>query len=194
MLSSINPVGERARQQSWAVTVVAFTVGSVAGGMLAGGAMGWLGSLLPDAGAATTWTIAGLALAAVAADAAGIEPPCLHRQVDRTWMTSFRGWVYGLGYGAQLGVAVVTYITSWATWLMLAAMVLLGAPATTALLGGVFGFVRAITVWTAGTVHTPAALRARHRWLHRVEPRVRRAGAAVLAAVAVAGIVALVTP
>ena len=44
MLTSITPLGERGRGNSWAVTVAAYLVGSVLGGALTGAVLGLLGA------------------------------------------------------------------------------------------------------------------------------------------------------
>lgn len=186
MLTSLNPIGERARQQPWAITVVAFTVGSILGGLAVGGVLGTLGAVVPTGTATTRLVVVVIAmLAAVVADAVGPPPPGLQRQVDRTWMTRYRGWVYGLGYGLQLGTGITTYVTSWTTWLLLVTMVVLGATTPAAVIGAVFGLVRAISLWTTAGVTTPAQLRARHRRLVAAHPAVRRAGAVLMAGLAV---------
>ena len=42
--------------------------------------------------------------------------PGPRRQVNERWLDEYRGWVYGLGFGAQLGLGVTTVITSAATY------------------------------------------------------------------------------
>lgn len=193
MLSSLNPMGERARGQRWAVTVVSFTVGSLAGGALVGLVLGTVGLLVPVETTAVVAVLVAGSVAAIIADLVGPTPPSLRRQVDRTWMTSFRGWVYGLGYGAQLGSGVTTYISSWTTWLMLVAMLLAPDPRVALLLGTAHGLVRGLSVWTTARVHDPGTLRAHHQRLHRIAPYVRVTGHVALAAATVAGLVVLAT-
>ena len=43
MLSSINPLGERGRNSRYALTVVAYVIASVAGGLVTGSGLGALG-------------------------------------------------------------------------------------------------------------------------------------------------------
>lgn len=180
MLSSLTPVGERSRSQRWTVTVMAFTIGNVLGGVAVGAAAGWLGTLLdPPQGPATLALAAGL-VAAVAGDLAGATPPSLRRQVDRTWMTRYRGWVYGLGYGVQLGTGLVTFITSWATWVWLVALVLVADLRVAMLMGMLHGLVRGLSLWTTGWLTSPAAIRSHHRRLVALDPWVRRASHAAL--------------
>ncbi len=52
----------------------------------------------------------------------GLSLPSWHRQVDEAWIGRYRGWVVGVGFGAQLGFGVVTIVTSSTTY----AVVVLG--------------------------------------------------------------------
>ena len=107
MLSSIHPLGERARGNRWWITVAAFTVAATAGGCALGaavGAIGWAAARL-DASVAVRAVVAVAAFAGVVIDATR-WPGWLwrpRRQVDENWLQSYRGWVYGAGFGAQLG-------------------------------------------------------------------------------------------
>ena len=175
MLSSISPVGETSRKQRWAVTVTAYLIGCIAAGALVGTALGALGQFLL-AGLSPTIRLASIgviALAGVALDlTSGV--PTLHRQVDERWLTEFRGWVYGLGFGAQLGTGVVTIMPSsivLAMWLG----TLVAAHTTTGIVVGlVFGTARGLPLLAAGRVRTVSALRRTLRWMDTVRPAVRR--------------------
>ena len=48
------------------------------------------------------------ALAAIALDARRLRVPGPNRQVNERWLDEYRGWVYGLGFGAQLGLGITT--------------------------------------------------------------------------------------
>ena len=65
------------------------------------------------------------------------ERPGPRRQVNERWLDDYRGWVYGLGFGAQLGLGVTTVVTSAATYATLLACALSGAPGRGALIGAV---------------------------------------------------------
>src|ERR1039458_3408232 len=113
MLASITPLGERSRGFSWSVTATAFAIGAVTAGAAAGAAVAAVGSLLP---AGTAWRTGALLVAlavAVAYDASPLRSrlPTSRRQVNEDWLTRYRGWVYGVAFGAQLGVAVGTLVT-----------------------------------------------------------------------------------
>ncbi|MGH2895067.1 MAG: hypothetical protein ACRDPM_17625, partial [Solirubrobacteraceae bacterium] len=117
MLASITPLCERSRGFSLGVTASAFAAGAVGAAALAGAAGGALGSLAPKG----TWrdgvALALLALAlAVDASPARRRLPTTRRQVNEDWLTRYRGWVYGVAFGAQLGTGVVTIVTSAAVY------------------------------------------------------------------------------
>ena len=194
MLSSISPVGEAARQQRWALTVAAYVVGSAGAGTGAGALLGLRGSAgwglvggMPSDGSVLL-VVAGLALAGLALDATtGV--PSVHRQVDERWLRTYRGWVYGIGFGAQLGAGVVTIVPASIVWVMWATALVSGSPLAGALIGLVFGLVRSVPLVAAGRVRTVAALRRTLATVDRARKRaslVTRLGQLVVAAVAVA--------
>jgi len=155
MLTSITPLGERGRGNRWAVTMTAYAVASLLGGATTGLVLGAVGSLLP---ALPVLLLAGLVcLAAAVADLAPWRLPGGHRQVDEDWLTRYRGWVYGFGY--QLGLGVVTVVTSAATYALLALAVLTGSPAAGLALGAVFGLARALPALVLGRAQSHGELR-----------------------------------
>jgi len=189
MLASITPLGERGRQSRWGITVVAFLLGALAAGAGAGAALGALGSLVPP-GPDPDARLAVLALAAVVAILLDLAPgaaPGPRRQVDERWLDEYRGWVYGLGYGWQLGLGLTTVVSSAATYVAFLAALLSGSPAAGAIILGVFGAVRGLTPLAAASVRTPGRLVAFHRRLVRWRSPVRwgaiatQAGALALA-------------
>jgi hypothetical protein len=155
MLTSISPLGERARGNRWPVTVTAYVIGSVLAGGAVGGVLGLLGEVLLQP---LPLVAAGVCVAAAVADLAGLLPRG-SRQVDEDWLVRYRGWVYGLAYGAQLGVGVVTIVTSAATYAVLALCLLAGDTATGLGIGAVFGLVRAAPILLLRKASTPEALR-----------------------------------
>jgi len=192
MLASITPLGERGRHSHWPVTVTAFALSAAAAGALAGALLGALGSLLPSGfGAHARLAVLGLALlAAVALDASGVGVPGPRRQVDERWLDRYRGWVYGVGYGSQLGVGIVTVVTSAATYVALLAAVLAGRAGTGTLIVGSYGALRGLTPLLAAGVRTPVQLGALHGRLQRAQASTARAGAVLLGAGAALGLVA----
>ena len=103
MLASITPLGERSRGFSWRLTATAFAIGAIGAGAAAGAAVAAIGSLLPPgSGWRATALLVALAVA-VAFDATALRErlPTTRRQVNEDWMTLYRGWVYGVEFGAQ---------------------------------------------------------------------------------------------
>ena len=192
MLSSISPLGEQARASRWWVTTAAYVLGSLVGGLALGALFGALGAVLPQSWRSSPWAL-GLAgtllLVGLALDlrVGGLELPSWRRQVDEQWLTRYRGWVYGVGFGAQLGFGLVTIITSSTTYAVALLALLAGSPATGLLIGGVFGLVRALPSVLMAGVRDRTGL---HRIFSRVERWTRTAD--VIARVALAaGAVAL---
>ena len=118
--------------------------------------------------------------------------PGPRRQVDERWLDRYRGWVYGLGYGSQLGLAVTTVVSSAATYVALVAALESASAADGAIILGCFGAVRGLTPLAAARVRSQRQLLDLHRGLARWRAPVQwgtvGAQVAILAvAVAVAG-------
>ncbi len=211
MLASITPLGERGRGGHWGITVTAFALGAAGAGGLAGALAGTLGAAgVGMLGARERFALLAVAvLVAIALDARahdisgprrrvdrprpralGRTVPGPRRQVDERWLDEYRGWVYGLGYGAQLGLGVTTVITSAATYVALGAAVLTADPPRGALVVGLYGAIRGLTPLVAAGVRAPDQLLSLHLRLAWCQTAIARAGLLVLAAifvVAVAG-------
>jgi Cytochrome C biogenesis protein transmembrane region len=199
MLSSITPLGERGRNNRWWLTTTAYALGSVLGGASIGGlcgAVGWLAAA-PFGGTASLpaavplAVLAGVGVLGALADlgAGRLRVPSIQRQVNENWIGSYRGWVYGIGYGYQLGLGVVTIVTSAITWVALTAAVLTGSVLGGVIVGAAFGLARAAPLLLAARVRHPAELRALHRRNQRFAPTAR--GLAIGAQVAVVGVALL---
>src|SRR3954452_14374787 len=174
MLASITPLGQRGRGASWSRTVAAYVVASALGGALIGAALGALGDLLLGAPTpAAVAVVGGLALLCALLDIRG-RPPGLRRQVDESWLTTYRDWVSGIGFGFQLGLGAVTIATSASIYLTWALELLSASPAAGAAIGASFGIARALPLLSARRVNDPVALRTMHRTLHHWQPRARR--------------------
>ncbi len=179
MLSSITPLGERGRHRRWGATATLYVTGSVAGGAAAGGLLGLLGAAvpgLPPPGAVAAVVVAALCLLGAATDLGlfGLRLPTIHRQVNEDWLGTYRGWVVGLGYGAQLGVGAVTIVTTAAVYLTLALAAVSGSPRTGLVIGATFGLARAMPVLALRRVTTPALLGLTHRRMERWAPAAHR--------------------
>jgi hypothetical protein len=169
MLSSINPLGERAKGQRFWMTVTWYVLGSIAGGLTIGTMAGMLGSLFPTG----TWragAIVLLGLLGATFDGIGRVPTALRRQVDENWLGRYRGWVYGLGFGFQLGLGVATIVTTASVYTTIGVAFLLGSPLLGAMVGVAFGLARAMVIVIVGGASDPARLRAVMRRLQTKLP------------------------
>jgi hypothetical protein len=195
MLSSITPLGERGRNNRFAVAAAFFIAGSLLGGaaicFLAGGLGQLVSPIEPTAAAAV---IAGLALAGAAVDGhfGGLRLPTIKRQVDERWLQKYRGWVYGFGFGVQLGTGLATIVSSAAVYVMVAAAVLTRSVAAGTVIGLTFGLVRGASILLARRVASPDELRRFHRRLAANATRSVRVGVATQGLIGAAGIVVLV--
>ena len=198
MLSSITPLGERGRAGRWPVTVTAYVVGSVLGGAAVGTLAGTLGWLLPFEITVFS-TVALVLLAAVAAAAVLVECgrlprlPTVRRQVDEDWLHRYRGWVYGMGFGLQLGVGLVTIVTSPTVYLTVLLAVFTGSPAAGAGVGLAFGLTRALPVLGQRRVDTTQRLANSAQRLASLAQTGRLVAATGLAAVSAASVVQVLT-
>jgi hypothetical protein len=124
VLASISPLGERARGNRWGRTVAVFTVAAVGAGTGLGASLGLVGSVVAGPGHLRLGVLAGVAVVAGLADlAAPGRVPTIHRQVNEDWVARFRWWVYGAGFGAQLGTGVTTVVTTATVYAWMAAAV-----------------------------------------------------------------------
>jgi len=192
MLSSITPLGERGRNNRFVIAASFFVVGSVLGGMTTGAVFGLLGAVaVPVAPVVDGVVIVVLAVAGAALDArlAGLRLPTITRQVDERWLQKYRGWVYGLGFGFQLGTGVMTIVSSAAVYLMVVAALLTRSVAGGVVIGAMFGTVRGLSILLARRVASYDELRALHR---RIADNAGRSVIANVAAQGLIGAVALV--
>lgn len=197
MLASICPLGERARRQRYPVTIGAFVAASTAAGALLGAVLGAAGGITPGlgtgiAGAVTVLTIGAAAGLAIDASYRGRHLPGPRRQVNEDWLAAYRGWVYGAGFGAQLGAGITTYVMVSAIYVVLLGAFVAGSAAAGALVGGVFGLARAVPLFATAGVAEPEHLRRRMRAFQRGLPLAHRAVLAGQGVVALAGLAVLV--
>ena len=193
MLASIHPLGERARDRRWSVTVVAYLLASTAAAAVLGGVLGGVGDLLPLDPGSTAFSLVALAAMALAFDlrVGGLRLPTVHRQVDKDWLGRYRGWVVGAGFGAQLGLGVVTIVSTAAVYLTLALALLTGSATAGVAVGATFGIVRSMVILVVARVQRPDQLRRALRRVQAWRPLSERAGIAVQAVALVVGAVAI---
>lgn len=193
MLSSITPLGERGRNNRFWITAPLFVIGSVAGGAIVGLVAGACGALLsvPDTIAASVIAISALIAVVLDRRVFGSRLPTIRRQVDELWLTRYRGWVYALGFGAQLGAGIVTIVTTAAVYLMVVLSALTGSALGGLFVGATFGAVRGLSIFAASRVRDPDALRRLHGRVARTAPVAEGVTVAAEGTVAAAAIAAL---
>jgi hypothetical protein len=168
MLSSITPLGERSRHQRYWLTVTWYWLGSVVGGLVLGGLTGLIGQSIRVLVAGDSIRLPAMISVCVLVLVLDVfygarRPPTRLRQVNEDWLTRYRGWVYGVGFGFQLGLGIITVVTSWYVYGLIVALLLLGDVTHALLVGVVFGVARAIPmVFTIGLNDT-SSMRQFHR-------------------------------
>jgi hypothetical protein len=199
MLASITPLGERGRQSRWGVTATMYVIGSLIGGAAIGAAAGLLGWValggIDSLGAvglrARVAALAATLAVGMAWELARGGVPGPRRQVDERWLDRYRGWVYGLGYGAQLGAGLTTVVVSSSVYIVPVAAVLTARPPIGGAIGAVAGGLRGVSVLVARPVVSPQRLVAFHVRMRLIERPVRTAAlASQLALACVAAIAA----
>src|SRR5262245_17020791 len=164
MLSTITPLAERTRGHRFGVTASWFVVGATAGGATLGVCTALLAAaasaFLDPASSAVMAAAFVFAAIAAASDlrvfGRGLPYHC--RQVNELWLNRYRAWVYGAGFGWQIGVGVATFIMTAGLYLMIALAALTASPAAAFGIGVLFGFTRGLAVFGAWRITTPAAL------------------------------------
>lgn len=188
MLSTITPIGERGRNNRYPATAAWFIVGAVLGGATLGAGAALLAAgvdALDLSGEALAGMGAALGAVAIASDLqlGGFRLPSHTRQVNEGWLGQYRRWVYGSGFGWQIGVGLATYVTTAAVYLMIALAALTASPlAAFAVVTG-FGLVRGLAVLLGRNLSTPQRMMALHRRLDELLPTAQRAVVLVQAAV-----------
>jgi MFS family permease len=175
MLASITPLGERGRGSNWALTTTMYIGGSLAGGAASGALAGAFGSVAMGS-APIRLRLALLAaalLVGLAWELARGSVPGPRRQVNEQWLDRYRGWVYGLGFGAQLGAGVTTVVVSSAVYAGLVAALVSASAQAGLLIGAVVGALRGSTVLTGASIASPQRLIAFHERMRRLHSPVR---------------------
>jgi hypothetical protein len=190
MLSQLTPVGEASRGYRYRTTARWFVLGAVVGGATLGAVMAVLAAAVStlDASSTALLAIAGATAvvgAAVDGGVLGFAPPFFKRQVNEYWLTRYRAWVYGSGFGWQIGAGVTTYIMTAAVFVTIAFGALTAGPWAAFALGVGFGLARGLAVLLTARRHTTTELFALHRRFDALGEPVRRAVIAVQLAVAV---------
>jgi MFS family permease len=204
MMSTITPLAERGRGHRYGVTCAWFASGALLGGLALGGFIAALAtavgaSSLTPVVVGTTALVTTLIVLVSDVGLAGVRLPVHHRQVNERWLDAYRPWVYGVGFGFQIGTGLATYVTTAAVYLLVVLGALTGDPLVALALGGAFGLARGLAVTLTHGVATPVGLLAFHRRFATLRPvadrvvRVSVSVAAVVLCVAVGPLPALVS-
>jgi hypothetical protein len=190
MLSQLTPVGEASRGHRYRTTATWFVAGALVGGAMLGGVMAALAAAVSALGATSATLLgvaAALAVLAAAVDSGvlGIAPPFFKRQVNEYWLARYRAWVYGSGFGWQVGAGITTYIMTAAVFLTIALGVLTAGPWAAFVVAIAFGLIRGLAVLLTARLRTTAEVFALHRRFDALGEPVRRAVIVVQLAVAV---------
>jgi hypothetical protein len=179
MLSTITPIGERGRNHRWASTSAWFIAGAVLGGatLALGAALLAAGVDALDVSGTTRMGLAAV-LAAITLSSdlnlGGFRLPSHTRQVNEVWLDQYRSWVYGGGFGWQIGVGLATYVTTAAVYLMIGLAALTASPTAAFLVVTGFGLVRGLAVLLGRNLVNPERLLSMHRRLAELLPTAQR--------------------
>jgi hypothetical protein len=199
MLSSLTPLAESGRGHRFRTTAAWFVVGSVLGGAALGAGASPLILVVHPLGLSPTVAVAltavlGALAVALDLELFGLRLPIHRRQVNERWLDQYRAWVYGMGFGFQIGTGLATYIMTSALYLLVALAVLSQSITAALTLGATFGLVRGLAVLLGSSITSPETLTAFHRRFSAVGPHVRRATITTEAACAAACVIYLWPP
>jgi len=193
MLSTVTPLAEAGRGHRYRWTASWFFVGALLGGATTGAFAAVLaaGVRAVELSSTATYAIAaGAAVLAAAVDHGGVGPAIPHhrRQVNEDWLGRYRAWVYGAGFGWQIGTGLATYIMTAGVYLVIVLAALTGEPLTALGLCVAFGGFRGSMVLLGAFLTSADRLAAFHQRFEAWREPVRRGviGVEVAAAVAFA--------
>jgi len=186
MLSTVTPLAESGRGHRYRWTATWFFLGAVLGGATTGSvaAVAAVGIGALDLSAPTTYAIAGVAaVCAAGLDGRLLGPPIPHhrRQVNEDWLGRYRAWVYGAGFGWQIGTGVATYIMSAGVYLVIVLAALTGDPRSALVVCVTFGAVRGSMVLIGARITSAERLARVHERFEAWREPVRRILVGVLA-------------
>jgi hypothetical protein len=175
MLATITPLAEQGRGHRYRTTATWFLVGSVLGGVSIGAVIALVAAAVGSLGVSATElalaaVVAGTVTVAAEIGIGGFRLPVHHRQVNERWLDQFRPWVYGVGFGWQIGAGLATYIKTYAVYLMIALAALTASPTLALLLGTFFGLVRGLAVLLGRHITSTTALADFHRRFMAADP------------------------
>ena len=135
----------------------------------------------------TLWIVAAASLIAAVSDGriSGFHLPGHDRQVNERWLDQYRSWVYGAGFGWQIGVGLATYIMTAGVYLLILMGGLTANPWIAIALGALFGLVRGLAVYLAAGLNSGEKLLSFHARFESWREPVRQSMIVVQAVVAV---------
>jgi sulfite exporter TauE/SafE len=151
-----------------------------------GGLLGLAGAgvhaLAPWGAGATAIVVVALCAVAVVLDlgAFGLRVPTIRRQVNEDMLHEYREWAYGLSFGFQLGLGVITIVTSTTVYVTFALAFLTASWPAGLLVGGVFGLARALPMLLVSRVDDPIQLRRLFRRIEGWAPLAQRGALGLL--------------
>jgi hypothetical protein len=158
MVETFTPAvcGSRSRQR---LALVLFSVGALIASAALGAALGFAGSLIGR----TPALVAAAIIAALAAlretGALRLPLPQSRRQVPERWRSELPLPVWSAGYGAGLGIGVLTFQPVATFWVACAAALALGRPMLAAVCFALYGAGRAfMAAWPYRSESGPAAV------------------------------------
>jgi hypothetical protein len=179
MLSTITPLAEQGRGHRYGPTAAWFVAGATVGGASLGIGAAALAAIV-GALDLSDGVVIGLALAAAVVTSGsdlrlgGFHLPVHARQVDELWLGKFRSWVYGAGFGWQIGSGFATYVMTGAVYLTVALAALTGEPLVAFALCTAFGTCRGLAILLGATITSPERLVRFHRRFDALGEPVRR--------------------
>lgn len=186
MLSTITPLTEATRGHRFSATAWWYVIGSLVGGVTLGALIALPALAIGTIGESSELLIlAVVALVSVASDGrlAGFQLPGHDRQVNEHWLNRYRGWIYGAGFGWQIGFGLSTYIMTAGVYLLVVAGAVGGSAVNALLLGAVFGLIRGVGVFAASEIRDRESMANFHRRFETWRQPVRKAMIVVLGVV-----------
>ena len=110
--------------------------------------------------------------------------------MNERWLDRYRSWVYGAGFGWQIGVGLATYIMTSALYLLILIGGLTAEPVVAIALGALFGLVRGLAVYLAAGLDSTERLLSFHSKFESHREAVRQSTIVIMAAVSVAAVAA----
>ena len=145
MVETLTPAVCGSRQR-YRVALALFAVGAIAAASALGALLGAIGAAFEREGLLAIVAVLALLGGAREAGILRLPLPGLRRQVPERWRREWPLGGWSLGYGAGLGVGVLTHQTVSSFWIAAAGVLALGDPVASALCLAPFGLGRALMV------------------------------------------------